>query len=179
MAYQGRDWDNTGNDVTKEDFKRIENGIETNDLEIAKQKNATIPGTLARQIADMKDSEVDGSLQKQINVLTTKTSFLCTANSGFEIIGQECFIRAGFVSISCLVQKIGGAPFTINTMVTPFTIPSIYNPPSEACLGVVYRKVGYAVDRGVIGQTDSAGGVNVKILDGDAYALRIAGMYSL
>lgn len=34
MGYTKRDWDNTGNDVTKEDFKRIETGIETNDKQI-------------------------------------------------------------------------------------------------------------------------------------------------
>lgn len=67
MSYTKRDWDNTSNEVTKDDFKRIENGVEANDLEIIKQKNPTIPGTLARQISDMKDDEVDGSLQKQIN----------------------------------------------------------------------------------------------------------------
>lgn len=47
MAYVKRDWDNTSNEVLKDDFKRIENGIEANDLEIAKQKNPTIPDTLA------------------------------------------------------------------------------------------------------------------------------------
>ncbi len=37
MSYKKRDWDTTGNEVTKEDFKRIENGIETNDKTIAEQ----------------------------------------------------------------------------------------------------------------------------------------------
>ncbi|MBP3887606.1 MAG: hypothetical protein J6F30_08135 [Cellulosilyticum sp.] len=126
----------------------------------------------------------DTEVQEQINVLngiitalTTKTNFLCTANSGFEIISQECFVKAGFVSINCLVQKIGGSPFTINTMVTPISIPSIYNT-LESCLGVAYRKVGYAIDRGVVGQTDSSG-FSVKILDNDVYALRITGVYPL
>lgn len=34
MSYIKRDWDNTSNDVTKEDFKRIENGVEANDIKI-------------------------------------------------------------------------------------------------------------------------------------------------
>lgn len=37
MSYKKRDWDTTGNEVTKEDFKRIENGVETNDKTIAEQ----------------------------------------------------------------------------------------------------------------------------------------------
>ena len=52
MSYTKRDWNNTGNEVTKEDFKRIENGIESNDLEITKQNNPTIPDTLAYKIND-------------------------------------------------------------------------------------------------------------------------------
>ena len=47
MTYVKRDWDNTGNEVLKDDFKRIEEGIEANDLEIKKKKNPTIPDTLA------------------------------------------------------------------------------------------------------------------------------------
>lgn len=34
MAYTGRDWDNTGTKVTKEDFKRMETGIKNNDNQI-------------------------------------------------------------------------------------------------------------------------------------------------
>lgn len=34
MSYTKRDWDTTGSQVTKEDFKRIENGIESNDKQI-------------------------------------------------------------------------------------------------------------------------------------------------
>ncbi|WP_410495008.1 hypothetical protein QTL86_12720 [Cellulosilyticum sp. ST5] len=90
MAYQERDWDNTSNDVTKEDFKRIETGVKNNDLEITKQKNSTIPGTLAKQIVDMKDANLDGSLQKQIatntqqiNDLLTKTQIPLPYNPGF------------------------------------------------------------------------------------------------
>lgn len=37
MAYTGRDWDNTGTKVTKEDFKRMETGIKSNDTAIAEQ----------------------------------------------------------------------------------------------------------------------------------------------
>ena len=55
VPYAKRDWDTSGNEVTKEDFKRIENGVEANDLEIANQKNATIPGTLAQQINVLND----------------------------------------------------------------------------------------------------------------------------
>ena len=39
MAYPDRDWDNTGTKVTKEDFKRIEGGIKTNDAAITEQAN--------------------------------------------------------------------------------------------------------------------------------------------
>ena len=34
MAYTKRDWDNTDTKVTKADFKRMDNGIETNDLAV-------------------------------------------------------------------------------------------------------------------------------------------------
>ena len=53
MSYPKRDWDNTGNEVTKDDFKRIEDGVEANDLEIAKQKDSSISGTLANKINDL------------------------------------------------------------------------------------------------------------------------------
>lgn len=39
MAYIGRDWDNTGTEVTKEDFKRMDAGIKANDEAITEQAN--------------------------------------------------------------------------------------------------------------------------------------------
>ena len=48
MAYTKRDWDNTSNEVTKEDFKRIENGIETNDKQINVLNESSYGGNLVR-----------------------------------------------------------------------------------------------------------------------------------
>lgn len=78
MAYSKRVWtDSPLEMVTYEDFNRIEEGIEANDLEISKQKDATKEGSLAKQIADIKDETQEGSLaqkiadaEEQINVLT-------------------------------------------------------------------------------------------------------------
>lgn len=53
MTYVKRVWSETERETAyPSDFNRIEEGIEVNDLEIEKQKNPTIPGTLAKQIAD-------------------------------------------------------------------------------------------------------------------------------
>nr|WP_303243956.1 pyocin knob domain-containing protein [uncultured Cellulosilyticum sp.] len=52
MRYNKRNWDNTGNDVTKNDFKRIEDGIEANDAEISNMKDESLEGSLAEQIAN-------------------------------------------------------------------------------------------------------------------------------
>ena len=66
MSYTKRVWENTGEEVTYEDFNRIEQGIESNDLEISKQKDATKEGSLAKQIADIKDETQEGSLAQKI-----------------------------------------------------------------------------------------------------------------
>lgn len=58
MAYIGRDWDNTGTKVTKDDFKRMDNGIKSNDAAITEQ---------AAKIADNTN---------QINVLSTDRGYL-------------------------------------------------------------------------------------------------------
>lgn len=39
MSYTKRDWDNTGNEVTKADFIRIEDGIKNNDTVITEHEN--------------------------------------------------------------------------------------------------------------------------------------------
>lgn len=83
MAYPKRDWANTGNEVTKEDFKRIENGIEANDIEITKQKNPTIPGTLAKQIADNVTAIEENA--NKINVLNEVIDRQPTANPSSQI----------------------------------------------------------------------------------------------
>lgn len=73
MAYNKRTYQNTDEIITYEDMNRIEQGISDNDAEIALQKNATVPGTLAKQIADEKDASIEGSLQQQINDLKGET----------------------------------------------------------------------------------------------------------
>lgn len=100
MSYTKRVWENTGEEVTYEDFNRIEEGIEANDLEISKQKDATKEGSLAKQIADIKDETQEGSLaqkiadaEEQINVCAPKNQPLFTStrdNSG----GGEILLQA-------------------------------------------------------------------------------------
>ena len=52
MAYIGRDWDNTGTKVTKEDFKRMETGIKNNDNQINVLNNRTLAPALSNVIPD-------------------------------------------------------------------------------------------------------------------------------
>lgn len=95
MSYTKRVWENTGEEVTYEDFNRIEQGIESNDLEISKQKDATKDGTLAKQIADMNDQTKEGSLAKkiadaeeQINVLSEHVNvYILSKTDGGEADG--------------------------------------------------------------------------------------------
>ena len=55
MSYTMRDWDNTGNEVTKDDFKRIEQGILNNEISVEDMKNETIPDSLANLIKKLND----------------------------------------------------------------------------------------------------------------------------
>lgn len=117
MAYPKRDWDNTGNDVTKDDFKRIENGVEANDLEIAKQKNSTIPGTLAKQIADNVVAIEENA--NKINVLneTEKVYVLSRVDDGSSdrIAKYTLDITPGTNTIFKI--RTGGSPTTTATSI--------------------------------------------------------------
>lgn len=67
----------------------------------------------------------DTNLQEQINVLTTKTPFSCTAAPGYTISSQSCYLLNGEFTVSFLAVKTDGSVFTTsnNTVGTlPFTI---------------------------------------------------------
>lgn len=96
MSYNKRTYQNTSETITYEDMNRIEQGIYDTDAEIALQKNTTVPGTLARQIADMKSVDVEGSLQQQINVLTSAGfgKDLVILGNGVDILSLNKNVRA-------------------------------------------------------------------------------------
>lgn len=103
MAYEKRVWSETEKETAyPSDFNRIEEGIEVNDLEITNQKNPTIPGTLANKI---------NVLSGIITALTTKTSFLCTAKTGYTIENQDCYTLNGIAYINIDVAKTDGTVF--------------------------------------------------------------------
>ena len=80
MAYTGRDWDNTGTKVTKEDFKRMEAGIKNNDKAITEQ---------ATKIKEHDD---------QINVLNNRTLAPALSN----VIPDALYIGDEWTGISCV-----------------------------------------------------------------------------
>ncbi len=92
MSYVKRDWDTTGNEVTKEDFKRIENGIETSDLEIANQKNPTIPGTLAHKINVLEGSKLSNKSINLSKLESTSDQAIYTCPVNLELRGY-CYIQ--------------------------------------------------------------------------------------
>lgn len=89
MPYVKRDWDNTGNEVTKDDFKRIENGIGHNDQELA----------------NIKNGDISGSLQQQINVLSEKTHFNLIASVDYTIVSQNCYIQDGRTYVQAVFKR--------------------------------------------------------------------------
>lgn len=193
MAYPKKIWSETVKEtVYPTDLNRIENGIEANDLEITKQKNPTIPGTLAKQIADnvtaieentnkinvlnnergylnsklvsnldttkdngkyvfwgnlfgitdgvwyvdvTKDSRGYDSLTQTAKCVypkairierdclngawqpwqqiatTTKTSFSCSAKTGYTIVSQNCYTLNGMAYINIAIKKVDGSVF--------------------------------------------------------------------
>lgn len=211
MAYPKKIWSETVKEtVYPTDLNRIENGIEANDLEITKQKNPTIPGTLAKQIADnvtaieentnkinvLNDykyhptittpnnlpsgkwylrsldnptddfyfidcgsSPVSGYAYQRARYLfgeqsyervqregvwqpwqqiatTTKTSFLCTANPGYTIVGQQCYTLNGEAHINVSVKRTDNQTITAQLM-NPVTVP--YGTSEETCILALIR----------------------------------------
>ena len=134
MSYTKRVWENTGEEVTYEDFNRIEQGIESNDLEISKQKDATKEGSLAKQIADIKDETQEGSLaqkiadaEEQINVLNTIDSTLVPTLVGgftrYATIGDLKYIVLGkYVEFTFLLSPPSVMPSDNVVAVLPKSI---------------------------------------------------------
>lgn len=93
MAYLKRDWDNTDTKVTKDDFKRMENGIETNDLAVTelgtkKLDAEKVVNTTTALVADKKalnaaqgNPNIDGTLAHQINTLNNARGYLASKSS--------------------------------------------------------------------------------------------------
>lgn len=136
MAYTDRDWDNTGTKVTKEDFKRMETGIKTNDAAITEQAN---------QINVLKDSpNFTGSptIQGQQIATSAKTSFSCTPASGFTITAQNCYKINNEVVFNVDIKRTDGADITPTTQLL-FTVP--YKPLSEFPVTNVSRSVQYGL----------------------------------
>lgn len=84
MAYPKKVWSETERETFyPSDLNRMENGIEANDLEITKQKNQTIPGTLAKQIADNAVSIEENA--NKINDLNNERGYLKTKSLSFNL----------------------------------------------------------------------------------------------
>lgn len=99
MSYSKRTYANTGETVTYEDMNRIEQGIYDNDAEIA----------------NMKDPTKEGSLANKINVLSEKTTFLCTASTGYTITRQKCYVKNGIAYYHLVVKKTDNTKLSANT----------------------------------------------------------------
>lgn len=105
MRYNKRNWDNTGNDVTKNDFKRIEDGIEANDAEISNMKDESLEGSLAEQIAN-NNAQIN-VLSGNQNGLKFYTS-LTQINSSFTISTSITDIYLSMKDNSIAMFLIGG-----------------------------------------------------------------------
>lgn len=136
MSYVKRDWDNTGNTVTKDDFKRIEYGIESVDSELDNQKNATIPGTLAKQIAD--NASAIESNTEQINVLSEKHSSVLLANGVFRT-GDTITLTSKVSGFNKLILISGdglGTPNPISAdVIYPYNYPTNFTTGSDFVFG--------------------------------------------
>ena len=68
-----RDWDNTGNEVTKDDFKRIEQGIAANDTAIT--ENTSQVSKLRGEFDDFQESFKDFKLYSEVSqIIATPTT---------------------------------------------------------------------------------------------------------
>ena len=79
MSYTMRDWDNTGNEVTKDDFKRIEQGIAANDTAItanAEQINILNEHISVYILSRIDAGTTDGIAKYKIGITpTTNTNY--------------------------------------------------------------------------------------------------------
>ena len=73
MSYTMRDWDNTGNEVTKGDFVRIEQGIAANDTAIT--ENTSQVSKLRGEFDDFQESFKDFKLYSEVSqIIATPTT---------------------------------------------------------------------------------------------------------
>lgn len=111
MAYIKRDWDNTSDEVTKEDFKRIENGIETNGTTIETQQQQinvlnngieNLNGKFRKNVLSMRNGWI---LNPDFQTTLTKTGNLYTISGA--ILGTTGDIG---VVIAVVMPETGGLP---------------------------------------------------------------------
>lgn len=136
MAYQKRDWDNTGTQVTQDDFKRIEDGIEVNDSYISEHDTKIQTNTeLINVLKDSPDFSGTPTVQGQQIATTTKTPFYCTAISGYTISSQNCYIKGNRVHIDVSIQLNNGGFFnSTGATVKPISSPHIPIRPTQCSI---------------------------------------------
>lgn len=184
MAYNKRVYTNSKENVSYEDFNRIETGIETNDKAITEHANkinvlklnfSSIGKSATTPILELVNAMPDNSkLVDLISVAsttiypsvvgmieitkintyrnkliftvnnglqyssfvdngyftgwepiatTTKTSFLCTAVSGYTITSQNCYIMNGVPYVKISIVKTDGGSFNVGNHISVATLP--------------------------------------------------------
>ena len=116
MAYLKRVWtDSPLEEVTFEDCNRWEEGIESNDKAIADIKDTEKEGSIAKQIEDMNDPTKEGSLAKkiadaeeQINVLNNDRGYLNSNYLSIEGIDLNNITDNGIYSYNAWKEYVNG-----------------------------------------------------------------------
>lgn len=158
MAYTGRDWDNTGTKVTKEDFKRMEKGIKANDSAITEQAN---------QI---------NALNGVITALTTKTSFSCIPATGFTIASQNCYKINDEIVFNVDVKKTDGSDIGIATQML-FTLP--YTPSAEFPVTTIARSSAYGLMNSFIQTVVNTSGQAWSMVNAACGYVSVSGRFEL
>ena len=114
MSYTMRDWDNTGNEVTKDDFKRIEQGILNNEISVEDMKNETIPDSLANLIKKLNDlnngvkfytelSQIDSTFNISTDISTVFDAMQDNSIAMYQIGGSNTIYPATYGQ--CVITK--------------------------------------------------------------------------
>lgn len=115
MSYTMRDWDNTGNEVTKDDFKRIEQGIAANDTAItanAEQSNTAITANaeqinvLSEKVNNMTTIGETDALNGWVKAWTTDTVDAFKYEINGNTIHVKALLGAGTVTTSTIIAVL-------------------------------------------------------------------------
>ena len=115
--------------------------------------------------------ENDKKLKEQINVLSTKTPFSCTAKSGYKINNQNCYILNGIKYVNLQVSKTDNTVFTQtyhNVASLPFSSSTISELASMLMIGDML--IGSSVAASVNGT------IRAKAIDANATVIYISGV---